>query len=71
MKKFALILLAVSLLAFAGTSCENKGTTDMDEADSLSTMPAEAPAAAPDTDTVALPPVDPAMDTSQPQTPKM
>jgi hypothetical protein len=73
MKKFAFIFILAGMVAFTATSCNDKEHSGGDnDVDSLSTMPAETPPPAQASpDTVAVPPVDPAMDTSMHQTPKM
>lgn len=75
MKKFSMVLMLGCVLTLTATSCHDEEHVDTDKADSLATMPAETPATSPamptTTDTVAVPPVDPAMDTAAKQAPKM
>jgi hypothetical protein len=72
MKKNIVIIIAAVIFVFSATSCNNESRTDTDNADTVSaetTVPAGAPVNGLDTTTTA--PVDPAMDTSANQTPKM
>lgn len=76
MKKHIAILIIAAILALTATSCnDNKDDTGTDAADTTTispetTMPAATPATG-STDTSVTAPVDPAMDTSASQTPKM
>jgi hypothetical protein len=74
MKRHIIILIAAGIFAFTAISCnnENTGTDNTDTATlpAETTVPAGAPASG-STDTSITAPVDPAMDTSANQTPKM
>lgn len=74
MKKHVLTIITAATLIFIVASCNNGKHENMDSADTA-TMPAEStlPAGAPadSKDTTVAPPVDPAMDTSASQTPKI
>lgn len=74
MTKYALTIVAAGIFVFAATSCndgkqENIDRTDTTTIHAETTIPAAAPADG--RDTAAAPPVDPAMDTSASQTPKI
>jgi hypothetical protein len=74
MKKHVSTIITAAILVFIATSCNEGKHENMDSADTT-TMPAETtlPAGTPadGKDTAIAPPVDPAMDTSASQTPKI
>jgi hypothetical protein len=74
MKKYAITIIAVGILAFNAASCNNAEHGDMDNTDtatmsSETTVPVRTPPN--DSDTIATPPVDPGVDTSMNQSPKI
>jgi hypothetical protein len=75
MKKYAITIIAVGILAFTAVSCNNaEHGGDMDNTDTATMSPeTTVPARTPpnDSDTTATPPVDPGVDTSINQSPKI
>lgn len=70
MKKYLITIVAAGMFACTTVSCNDGEHNNMDQEDTT-TVPAETTVPVTTPDTATAPPVDPAMDTSASQTPKM